>query len=61
MPILNCFGKPVWFDIDPKNGSPNLNDLKKIVSKRTKAIIIYHWCGNPINLSEIYKFAKKIL
>jgi dTDP-4-amino-4,6-dideoxygalactose transaminase len=59
MPILNCSAIPVWYDINPKNGNPDLNHLKKKVSKKTKAIFIYHWCGNPIDLNSIYKFANK--
>ena len=52
--------KPVLCDIDPKNLNIDLNNLKKKITKKTKAIIPVHFSGHPCNLDEIYAFSKKM-
>ena len=37
----------------------NTNELKKKITKKTKAIIAVHLTGNPTNMDEIIKIAKK--
>jgi dTDP-4-amino-4,6-dideoxygalactose transaminase len=37
----------------------DINDVKKKISKKTKAIMPVHFAGNPANLKDIYKLAKK--
>lgn len=52
--------KPVLCDVDPSNLNIDLIDLKKKVTKKTKAIIPVHFSGHPCNLDEIYTFSKKM-
>ena len=59
VPIVNMFAKPIWYDTKPFSSSPDIQSLKKNFSKKTKAIIVYHWGGNPVELNEIYTFARK--
>lgn len=56
-PILNLFAKACWCDIDPLTGNIDPEDLKRI-SPRTKAILLYHWAGNPADLDAVYQIAK---
>lgn len=37
----------------------NINELKKKITKKTKAIIVVHLTGNPAKIDEIKKIAKK--
>ncbi len=55
--VINNNLKPVLVDINDKNSNINLDDLKKKISKKTKAIIVVHLYGNP---GEIYKIKKII-
>ena len=56
---LNLNFKTILVDIE-KNGSDfNLNELKKKITNRTKAIIVVHLYGNPANIKGIKNLIKK--
>ncbi len=50
---------PVVVDIDPKTLNIDINNLKKMISRKTKAIMIVPVYGNPCNMDEIVSFVKK--
>ena len=52
-PIINLGAKIVWADIDPKAGSIDVEDVKKKISNKTRAILFVAWAGNPCNLKEL--------
>ena len=58
MSVSNCGLKPVLVDINEDNSNINLVDLKKKISKKTKAIIIVHLYGNPAETFQIKKIIK---
>lgn len=58
-PLLTSKLKVVWSDIDPSTGTLDPGDLAKRISKRTKAIMHYHWCGNPGYVDEINSIARE--
>ena len=49
---------PIPCDIDPFTMTMDINDLKRKISKKTKAIMPVHYAGGVGNLEEIYKIAK---
>ena len=51
--------KLVLVDIYKKNFSMNIDDLKKKITKKTKAILVVHAFGYPANMKEIKKIANK--
>ncbi len=51
--------KPVFVDIDLKTLNINISGLKKAITKKTKLIILAHTLGNPFDLVEIKKIARK--
>jgi perosamine synthetase len=53
----NC--KPVLADIDSNNLCLSLNSIKKVLSKKTKAIIIVHLYGNAPEITRIIKFCNE--
>lgn len=57
--ILQCGLIPVV--VDSKIGTYNLDpfELEKAISKKTKAIICVHAVGNPVDMPEVLKIAKK--
>ena len=52
-------GKIKWADINPDTLVISLESIKKLVTKKTKAIIIVHLYGMPANMKEIISYAKK--
>jgi len=61
-PLLFAGAIPILCDID-KNGNIDPKEIKKKVSKKTKAVIITHMWGMPCQMDEIVKIckAKKIV
>jgi perosamine synthetase len=58
-PVIWLGAKPVYADIDKKTLNIDLDDLKKKLNNKTKAILIQHTFGNPINVEEIRKIVGK--
>ena len=57
--VLEAGGTPVIIDVDETaNINPKL--LKKVISKKTKAIIVVHLHGNMAKIKEIKRIAKGI-
>ena len=54
-PIMANGLKIKWVDIDPTTLSMDLDDLKRKISPKTKAIIGVHWGGYPLDLDKINK------
>lgn len=52
-------GIPVFVDIDIRDLNINLNIIEKAITKKTKAIIVVHYCGNSCDMDRINKLAKK--
>lgn len=57
--VIVIGGTPVFSDIDYNSGNINVNEIKKVTTKKTKAIICVHIAGYPCDMKEIMKFAKK--
>jgi len=56
---VKAVSTPIFVDIDLKTLNMDLNKLKKAITKKTKAIIIVHSYGNPMDMNIITKLAKK--
>ena len=50
--------KPVFADVDINSGNITLETIRKVVSKKTKAIICVHLAGYPCDMVEIVRYAK---
>ncbi len=50
--------KPVSCDVNTSNLMIDIDDLKKRISKKTKAIMPVHYAGATPNLAEIFKIAR---
>lgn len=59
VPIMLTGAKIVWADIDKKTGNIEPEDVKKKITKKTKAIMVVHWAGLPVKLDEIREIAAK--
>jgi len=57
-PIANLFANPVWCDVDPLTGMLDPARIDEAVSPRTRAILVYHWSGDPADLSALSAAAR---
>lgn len=63
-PPLSCFATIApsltshlhikWVDVDPETCNLNLDDLETKLTDKTKAILLVHWGGNPVDLDRLH-------
>ena len=58
-PIVQSGLKPKFVDVDLDTLNINIKDLKKKITKKTKAILAVHILGNSANMTELLKVSKK--
>jgi len=58
-PIIQSGLKPKFVDIDLKTLNIDLIDLKKKITKKTKAIMLVHVLGNCTDMTQLIKTVKK--
>jgi dTDP-4-amino-4,6-dideoxygalactose transaminase len=59
IPFARNGAKLIWSDIDFKTRVVDLNDVKKKITKNTKAIIFVHLYGYAVDISPIKNFLKR--
>ena len=59
IPLLYIGARIKFADVDPKTMNISIDSLKKLISKKTKAIVCVHYGGIPCEMGEIRKLAKK--
>lgn len=57
-PIIHNRCVPVYLDVDLDTCNIKINELKKALTKKTKAVFLAHTLGNPFDLDTISKFCK---
>ena len=58
-PIIQCGLKPVFVDVDKDTFNINLKDLKKKITKKTKALMLIHVLGISVEMDSLIKILKK--
>jgi CDP-6-deoxy-D-xylo-4-hexulose-3-dehydrase len=58
-PLIQFGAVPVFVDVDIATHNVLAEDIEKAVSPKTKAIMIAHSLGNPFDLDEVMRVAKK--
>lgn len=58
-PILQFGAVPVFVDVDIPTYNIDVTQLEAAISPKTKAIMLAHTLGNPYNLAEVTRIAKK--
>ncbi len=58
-PLIQFGAIPVFVDVDIATHNVLSEDIEKAVSPKTKAIMIAHSLGNPFDLDEVMRVAKK--
>jgi perosamine synthetase len=60
IPFARNGAKIIWADIDLKTRTIDFNDVKKKITKKTKAIVIVHLYGYAVDVNQFKKIDKKI-
>lgn len=58
-PIVNYGAVPVFVDVDKDTMNIDIKQMKKALSKKTRAVMIAHTLGNPANIDAIIDFCMK--
>ena len=58
--VLYCGAKVVFADINWKTGNIDLEKITRVVTSKTRAVIVVDWCGHPGNLKPIMDFANAL-
>ncbi len=58
-PIIFQGAIPVFADVDPVTYNVTARCIEKVISEKTKAIIVTHLFGNPCDMAPIQELAKK--
>ena len=48
---------PVFVDVDPKTLNMDLGKVERAITHKTKAIMVVHYGGNPVNIDKLYQIA----
>lgn len=59
IPLLYIGAKIKFADIDPNTMNISIDSVKKLLTKKTKAIIIVHYGGLPCDMDELKNLAKR--
>ena len=57
--IIHVGAKPILADVDPLSFNIDPIEIKKKITKKTKALLIVHLAGLPCEMNEILKIVKK--
>jgi perosamine synthetase len=56
---IHLGAKPVFVEVDPKTYTMDIEDIKKKITPKTRAIVAVHIYGNPVDMDPIMEIAKE--
>jgi len=59
MPVIFTGCVPVFADSDPRSYNICAKEIEKLITKRTKAVIVAHIGGEPVDMDPIMELARK--
>ena len=51
--------KPVFVDAEQNTGNINIEAIEEAINSKTKAIVVVHYLGVPVDMTKVVKIAKK--
>ena len=55
IPLFLIGAKPILCDVDKQDANIDVNEIEKLITKKTKAITVTHWWGQPCNMEKFVK------
>lgn len=59
MAVTKLGAKPIFIDSDVNTWNMNVNEIEKKITTRTKAIMVVHLYGLPVEMDKVLELAKK--
>jgi perosamine synthetase len=59
LPIIGCGAIPVFADLDQKLTTLDPADVERRITPKTKAVIVVHWNGMPVNMDAMLDVGKR--
>jgi len=59
IPFGNTGATIVWSDIDPETWVADPKDIERKITERTKAVVVVHLLGMPVDMPAVMKIAEK--
>ncbi len=56
--VVLCGAKPVFSDINLRTYTIDPNALEELITERTKAVVVVHLYGHPVNMDGVLKVAR---
>lgn len=57
-PIHSLGAKVVWADIDHRTGNISVDDVRRKITNKTRAVLCVDWAGLPCELNELHSLCK---
>jgi perosamine synthetase len=57
--VFKCGAKPILVDSDPLTWNMNVADIEAKITEKTKAIVVVHMYGLPVDMDPVLQLAKK--
>src|SRR3989344_3305872 len=58
-PILMQKATPVFCDVDEETLCADISDIERKITKKTKAVVVVHYGGHPVDLDPLVKICRK--
>jgi len=55
--IVSCGGVPVFADVEPDHFTIDPAEIKKLITKKTKAVVAVHLYGNPADMARVMEIS----
>ncbi len=59
IPLFLIGAKPILCDVDKDFANIDSKKIERLITKKTKAVAVTHWWGQPCDMEEILKITKK--
>ncbi|MCM3920964.1 DegT/DnrJ/EryC1/StrS family aminotransferase [Frankia sp. AiPs1] len=57
--IMVTGARPVFCDVDPGTQNPGVEDVRRVVTPRTRAVVVLHYGGYPGRVTEIAEYCRE--
>ena len=57
--MIRSGAQPVFCDVDEMSWNMTIDDVKKVVTEKTKAVVVVHTYGLPSEIKKIRKFCQE--